>query len=111
MARGTECLDAANAFDALWTIAAARTQGRRIALIMLGEELGEEGHRLSAAADMLEPGIDIHWLGKAPPKSSQSSPGVPPPPPEVEIEIPTTTPQTEDEPVPSADVLEAEGAV
>ena len=75
MARGTECLDAANAFDALWTIAAARTQGRRIALIMLGEELGEEGHRLSAAADMLEPGIDIHWLGKAPPKSSQSSPG------------------------------------
>ncbi|MGB0325478.1 MAG: GGDEF domain-containing protein [Phycisphaerales bacterium] len=111
MARGTECLDAANAFDALWTIAAARTQGRRIALIMLGEELGEEGHRLSAAADMLEPGIDIHWLGKAPPKSSQSSPGVPPPPPEVEIEIPTTTPQTEVEPVPSADVLGEEGAV
>ena len=111
MARGTECLDAANAFDALWTIAAARTQGRRIALIMLGEELGEEGHRLSAAADMLEPGIDIHWLGKAPPKSSQSSPGVPPPPPEVDIEIPTTTPHTEDEPVPPADVLEEEGAV
>ena len=33
---------------------------------MLGEELGEEGHRLSVAADMLEPGIDIHWLGKHP---------------------------------------------
>ena len=104
MARGTECLDAANAFDALWTIAAARTQGRRIALIMLGEELGEEGHRLSAAADMLEPGIDIHWLGKAPAKSSQSSPEVPPPPPEIEIEIPSTTEQNADKSVPYGDV-------
>ena len=45
---------------------------------MLGEELGEEGHRLSAAADMLEPGIDIHWLGKHP-KSSQSAQGAAPP--------------------------------
>lgn len=94
MARGTECLDAANAFDALWTIAAARTQGRRIALIMLGDELGEEGHRLSAAADMLEPGIDVHWLGKAPAKPSQASTAAPPPPAEVEIEIPETTTQT-----------------
>ena len=109
MARGTECLDAANAFDALWTIAAARTQGRRIALIMLGEELGEEGHRLSAAADMLEPGIDIHWLGKAPPKTSQTSPGVPTPPPEIEIEIPPTTPESSNEPVPSGEVPAEEG--
>ena len=110
MARGTECLDAANAFDALWTIAAARTQGRRIALIMLGEELGEEGHRLSAAADMLEPGIDIHWLGKAPAKSSQSSPEVPPPPPEIEIEIPSTTEQNADKSVPYGDVQAEESS-
>ncbi len=97
MARGTECLDAANAFDALWTIAAARTQGRRIALIMLGDELGEEGHRLSAAADMLEPGIDVHWLGKAPAKPTQTASAAPPPPAEIEIEIPKTTMDTPEE--------------
>ena len=96
MARGTECLDAANTFDALWTIAAARTQGRRIALIMLGEELGEDGHRLNAAADMLEPGVDVHWLGKQPAMPKSTGQGLRSIPAEVEIDVPGSTPKSLD---------------
>ena len=90
MARGTECFDAANTFDALWAINVAQTQHRQIALLMLGEELGEEGHRLRKAADMLEPGLDIHWLGKEPVDPCQTTGRLPDVPPEVEIEIPPT---------------------
>ncbi|MEC8115700.1 MAG: GGDEF domain-containing protein, partial [Planctomycetota bacterium] len=100
MARGTECFDAANTFDALWAIATAQTQYRQIALLMLGEELGEEGHRLSKAADMLEPGLDIHWLGKKPANSSHGSNRLPAIPPEIEIEIPTPIPEASNEVIP-----------
>ena len=108
MARGTECFDAANTFDALWAIKAAQTQHRQIGLLMLGEELGEEGHRLSKAANMLEPGLDIHWLGKEPVDPRQSTGRPPDVPPEVEIEIPTTTPKTPSESVPSGEVTDGE---
>ena len=104
MARGTECFDAANTFDAIWAIKAAQTQRRQIALLMLGEELGEEGHRLSKAADILEPELDIHWLGKEPVDPRQSTGRLPDVPPEVEIEIPT--PKAPNESVPSGEVTE-----
>ncbi len=106
MARGTECFDAANTFDALWAIKAAQTQNRQIALLMLGEELGEEGHRLSKAADMLERGLDIHWLGKQPVDPRQTTGRLPDVPPEVEIEIPTPTPKAPNESVPSGEVTD-----